>query len=117
MARRLLCGAGMDIQFKFMLPNGPNGPVVLIGGGADADGDGVLAAGEVSSLSASGANEWSRTQTIVAPSTGKLFALTFTVGLAVDYNFVIVDKATGAQLASGTGTTIFADDNWAGTLA
>ena len=105
----------MTLTFTFTLPRGPAGAVVLIAAGADSDGDGQLATGEVSAMSAQGGNVWSRTQNVTAPTNNMLFAVTYTVGPNVRYKLDVTD-ATGASLASHQATTVFAHETYTGRL-
>ena len=103
------------LTFELALPNGPNSAVVIIAGGADADQDGTIDNGEVASLVSSG-NVWSRDQDVQLPTTGMMFAISFTVGSGVDWKLVI-KNAAGTVLYSDNGTTVFAHETLGGVLS
>ena len=105
----------MLLTFTFTVPTGPNGAVALIAGGADGNGDGLFAPGEVSVLTTQDNKTWTRTQTVTAPTNGMAVAASFTIGSGVAYTFVVTDAA-GAVLLSYGATTIFAHQTLTGAL-
>jgi hypothetical protein len=106
----------MLLTFSFTLPSGPDGAIALIAGGADGDGDGQFATGEVSALTTQDNKTWTRTQTVTAATTGMSVALSYTVGSGVRYSFTVTD-ATGKTLLSREATTVFAHETLTGSLS
>ena len=71
----------MDLYFNLKLLKSPTSPFVIVAGGADADGNGVIdQASEVSAFKRGTGHAWTHTQTVSAQTKGMLFAVVFTVG-------------------------------------
>jgi hypothetical protein len=98
------------IRFEFKLPNGPKCPIVIVAGGADADRNGKIEnKSEIGVLYREDQNTWTREQRVSKPTSGTIFAVSFTVGVGVVWSLTITDSANRV-LYSGTHTTAFPSD-------
>jgi redox-sensitive bicupin YhaK (pirin superfamily) len=95
------------IKFELRLPNGANGHIVIVAGGADADHDRTVEDnGEISVFKRMEKNLWTVTQEVQRPTLGMLFAVQITVGRGTQWELVIKNKAE-QTLYSGASTTSY----------
>jgi hypothetical protein len=93
--------------FRLTLPQGAKSPIVLVAGGADSDGNGLIdTKKEVAAFVKNDAGVWTREQEVDAPTKDMLFAVTFTVGAGCPWRLTIADTV-GKTLFESASTTVF----------
>lgn len=95
------------LNFRLTLPKGAKSPIVLVAGGADSDGNGVIETKkEVAAFERNDAGVWVREQEVDAPTQDMLFAVTFTIGAGCPWRLMIAESG-GKILFESASITVF----------